>query len=104
MHQNITKVAERGERLDALQDKTGTFLSKPIKAPFQKADNQTISQSQPKVSDAEQTVFVNKCGMSLTCDLWVMLTIRWKDMRMRIIIGIGICVLLVVIIVPIVKA
>lgn len=29
---------------------------------------------------------------------------RWKDMRMRIIIGIGICVLLVVIIVPIVKA
>jgi hypothetical protein len=23
MHQNITKVAERGERLDALQDKTG---------------------------------------------------------------------------------
>jgi hypothetical protein len=26
MHQNITKVAERGERLDALQDKTGTCL------------------------------------------------------------------------------
>lgn len=23
MHDNITKVAERGERLDALQDKTG---------------------------------------------------------------------------------
>jgi hypothetical protein len=25
MHQNITKVAERGERLDTLQDKTGAF-------------------------------------------------------------------------------
>jgi vesicle-associated membrane protein 4 len=25
MHQNITKVAERGERLDALQDKTGAY-------------------------------------------------------------------------------
>lgn len=26
MRDNITKVAERGERLDQLQDKTGTFL------------------------------------------------------------------------------
>jgi hypothetical protein len=25
MRENITKVAERGERLDALQDKTGAF-------------------------------------------------------------------------------
>jgi len=25
MHENITKVAERGERLDALQDKTGEW-------------------------------------------------------------------------------
>ena len=25
MRENITKVAERGERLDSLQDKTGTF-------------------------------------------------------------------------------
>jgi hypothetical protein len=30
MHQNITKVAERGERLDALQDKTGTFVPQPF--------------------------------------------------------------------------
>lgn len=27
MHDNITKVAERGERLDALQDKTGRLPS-----------------------------------------------------------------------------
>lgn len=26
MHENITKVAERGERLDALQDKTGELV------------------------------------------------------------------------------
>lgn len=26
MRENITKVAERGERLDSLQDKTGEFL------------------------------------------------------------------------------
>ena len=26
MRENITKVAERGERLDSLQDKTGTYL------------------------------------------------------------------------------
>lgn len=26
MRENITKVAERGERLDSLQDKTGWFL------------------------------------------------------------------------------
>lgn len=76
--------------------------------PFQKADNQTISQSQLKDSDAEQTVFASRCGMFpspfLTCHMWMILSDRWKDMRMRIIIGIGICVLLVVIIVPIVKA
>ncbi|KAI9633364.1 synaptobrevin, partial [Dioszegia hungarica] len=27
MHENITKVAERGERLDALQDKTDTLAA-----------------------------------------------------------------------------
>jgi len=37
MRDNITKVAERGERLDQLQDKTGTFLSRfpAVTAPVQ---------------------------------------------------------------------
>lgn len=33
MHQNITKVAERGERLDALQDKTGESIRCPQTCP-----------------------------------------------------------------------
>jgi hypothetical protein len=50
-------------------------------------------------------VFVSRCGMFPPLRLiGIGLIGRWKDMRMRIIIGIGICVLLVVIIVPIVKA
>lgn len=32
------------------------------------------------------------------------LMFRWKDMKMRVIIAIGICVLIVIIVVPIVKA
>ncbi|EJT48958.1 v-SNARE [Trichosporon asahii var. asahii CBS 2479] len=66
MHQNITKVAERGERLDNLQDKTAQG--------FRRGANRVRKQ------------------------MW------WKDMKMRVIIAIGIAVLIVVIVVPIVKA
>lgn len=72
MHENITKVAERGERLDALQDKTDNLA---VSAQgFRRGANRVRKQ------------------------MW------WKDMRMRIIIVIGICVLIVIIVVPIVKA
>lgn len=47
MHQNITKVAERGERLDALQDKTGGFSQYPTAL----LTTQTISRCPPRVSD-----------------------------------------------------
>ena len=33
MRENITKVAERGERLDQLQDKTGTFTPSSLSFP-----------------------------------------------------------------------
>ncbi|ORY30827.1 synaptobrevin-domain-containing protein [Naematelia encephala] len=72
MHDNITKVAERGERLDALQDKTDTLA---VSAQgFRRGANRVRKQ------------------------MW------WKDMRMRLIIIFGICVLIVIIVVPIVKA
>ena len=49
MRDNITKVAERGERLDQLQDKTGTFLSRlpvvtaPVQSPPSRSASQRIS-------------------------------------------------------------
>ncbi|ORX34923.1 synaptobrevin-domain-containing protein [Kockovaella imperatae] len=74
MHDNITKVAERGERLDALQDKTDTLA---VSAQgFRRGASRVRKQ------------------------MW------WKDTKMKILspVGIGICVLVVIIVVPIVKA
>ncbi|KAL1408919.1 Vesicle membrane receptor protein (v-SNARE) [Vanrija albida] len=72
MHQNITKVAERGERLDALQDKT---------------DNLAVSAQG-----------FRRGASRVRKQMW------WKDMKMRIIIGVGIVILIVIIVVPIVNA
>ncbi|KAF9787851.1 synaptobrevin [Thelephora terrestris] len=71
MRDNITKVAERGERLDQLQDKT---------------DNLAIS-AQGFRRGADR---VRK-------NMW------WKDMKMRIIIGVVIVVIIVIIVVSVVK-
>jgi len=71
MRDNITKVAERGERLDQLQDKT---------------DNLAIS-AQGFRRGADR---VRK-------NMW------WKDMKMRIIIGVVIAVIIVIIVVSVVK-
>ncbi|KAN0132018.1 Synaptobrevin domain containing protein [Lactarius tabidus] len=72
MRDNIQKVAERGERLDSLQDKT---------------DNLAVS-AQGFRRNANR---VRK-------NMW------WKDMKMRIIIGIAILVIIAIIVVSIVKA
>jgi len=72
MRDNITKVAERGERLDSLQDKT---------------DNLAVSAQG-----------FRRGANRVRKNMW------WKDMKMRIVIAIGVAVLLVIIIVPIVKA
>ncbi|KAJ2919540.1 hypothetical protein MD484_g957, partial [Candolleomyces efflorescens] len=64
MRENITKVAERGERLDSLQDKTGA----------------------------------SSLASFRLRNMW------WKDMKMRIIIGVAIAVIIVIIVVSIVKA
>lgn len=69
MRDNITKVAERGERLDALQDKTDNLA---VSAQgFRRGANRVRKQ-------------------------------MWKDMKMRLFIGLGIIVLLLIIIIPIV--
>jgi len=70
MRDNINRVAERGERLDALQDKTEN-LSVSAQG-FRRGANKVRKQ------------------------MW------WKDMKMRIIIGVAIAVILILIIVPVV--
>ncbi|TFY63114.1 hypothetical protein EVG20_g6447 [Dentipellis fragilis] len=72
MRDNITKVVERQERLDSLQDKT---------------DNLAVS-AQGFRRNANR---VRK-------NMW------WKDMKMRIIIGVAIAVIIVIIVVSVVKA
>ncbi|VDC00487.1 unnamed protein product [Peniophora sp. CBMAI 1063] len=71
MRDNITKVTERQERLDSLQDKT---------------DNLAVS-AQGFRRNANR---VRK-------NMW------WKDMKMRIIIGVTIAVIIIIIVVAIVK-
>ncbi|SCV69581.1 BQ2448_2601 [Microbotryum intermedium] len=66
MRENITKVAERGERLDALQDKTDNLAQSA--QGFRKGANRVRKQ------------------------MW------WKDMKMRLLIGVGIAVLVIIIV------
>jgi len=72
MRDNITKVAERGERLDSLQDKT---------------DNLAVSAQG-----------FRRGANRVRKNMW------WKDMKMRIIIGLAIAIIIVIIVVSIVKA
>ncbi|KAI0090671.1 synaptobrevin-domain-containing protein [Irpex rosettiformis] len=72
MRENITKVAERGERLDQLQDKT---------------DNLAVSAQG-----------FRRGANRVRKNMW------WKDMKMRIIIGLAIAIIIVIIVVSIVKA
>jgi len=72
MRENITKVAERGERLDSLQDKT---------------DNLAVSAQG-----------FRRGANRVRKNMW------WKDMKMRIIIGVAVAVILFIIIFSIVRA
>jgi len=72
MRDNITKVVERQERLDSLQDKT---------------DNLAVS-AQGFRRNANR---VRK-------NMW------WKDMKMRLIIGVALLVIILIIVISIVKA
>ncbi|TFK50460.1 synaptobrevin [Heliocybe sulcata] len=72
MRENITKVAERGERLDSLQDKT---------------DNLAVSAQG-----------FRRGANRVRKNMW------WKDMKMRIIIGVAIAIIIIIIVVSIVKA
>lgn len=70
MRDNLTKITERGERLDALQDKTDNLA----------VSAQGFRRGANRVRKA----------------MW------WKDMKMRILIVVGIIILIVIIVVPIV--
>ncbi|GAA96126.1 hypothetical protein E5Q_02787 [Mixia osmundae IAM 14324] len=70
MRENITKVNERGERLDSLQDKTDNLA----------VSAQGFRRGANRVRKA----------------MW------WKDMKMRLLIGAGLIILIIVIVVPIV--
>ncbi|KAJ8583815.1 synaptobrevin [Rhizopogon salebrosus TDB-379] len=72
MRENITKVAERGERLDSLQDKT---------------DNLAVSAQG-----------FRRGANRVRKNMW------WKDMKMRMIIGVAIAIIVIIIVVSIVKA
>ncbi|KAH7922537.1 synaptobrevin-like protein [Leucogyrophana mollusca] len=72
MRENITKVAERGERLDSLQDKT---------------DNLAVSAQG-----------FRRGANRVRKNMW------WKDMKMRLIIGIAVAIIITIIVVSIVKA
>jgi vesicle-associated membrane protein 4 len=72
MRENITKVAERGERLDSLQDKT---------------DNLAVSAQG-----------FRRGANRVRKNMW------WKDMKMRLIIGVAIAIIVIIIVVSIVRA
>jgi len=72
MRENITKVAERGERIDSLQDKT---------------DNLAVSAQG-----------FRRGANRVRKNMW------WKDMKMRIIIGVAISIIIIIIVVSIVRA
>ncbi|KIM80166.1 hypothetical protein PILCRDRAFT_822686 [Piloderma croceum F 1598] len=72
MRENITKVAERGERLDSLQDKT---------------DNLAVSAQG-----------FRRGANRVRKNMW------WKDMKMRLIIGVAVTIIIIIIVVSIVKA
>ncbi|KAG2351657.1 synaptobrevin-domain-containing protein [Suillus spraguei] len=80
MRENITKVAERGERLDSLQDKTAKVKLFP---------QTTLAVSAQGFRRGANRVRKN---------MW------WKDMKMRIIIGVAIAIIIIIIVVSIVKA
>jgi vesicle-associated membrane protein 4 len=110
MRDNITKVAERGERLDSLQDKTGWWFLRDWSA---RDDAATLplrswNHSWGRCSWTPPFFFSDNLAVSaqgfrrnanrVRKNMW------WKDMKMRIIIGIAILVIIAIIVVSIVKA
>ena len=121
MRENITKVAERGERLDQLQDKTGASLyldaARPtfesavlrLRAVLTTGLPQTTSPCPHKVSVGGPTVFARCAPVLLvtSCTTFICYRIQnmwWKDMKMRIIIGVAIAIIIIIIVVSVVKA
>ncbi|GAA5883151.1 hypothetical protein JCM16303_006115 [Sporobolomyces ruberrimus] len=96
MRDNISKVAERGERLDVLQDKTDTLAQSA--QGFRKGANRVRKR---------MVMVVSSHAMTGPLDREEKLTLgspalNRKDMKMRMLIAAGIAVLVIIIVVPIV--
>ncbi|KAH9950745.1 synaptobrevin-like protein [Amylocystis lapponica] len=106
MRENITKVAERGERLDQLQDKTGKHFVRVVCAVA--VCCYALGDPSIGVDVVILTCFLDNLAVSaqgfrrganrVRKNMW------WKDMKMRIIIGVAIAIIIVIIVVSIVKA
>ncbi|ELU39733.1 Synaptobrevin domain-containing protein [Rhizoctonia solani AG-1 IA] len=122
MRENITRVAERGERLDVLQDKTvsldcvhpNALRYRPYRVmrSHPRAANHAAHTARryaplgtpsahspiPRYNLAVNAQGFRRGANRVRKNMW------WKDMKMRIIIAIGVAILIVIIVVPIVKA
>ncbi|THU93331.1 synaptobrevin-domain-containing protein [Dendrothele bispora CBS 962.96] len=122
MRENITKVAERGERLDSLQDKTDNLA---VSAQgFRRGANRVRKVFRLLVFVRIRSSLFLLCARlcpsleHVVCHpFYVIVNIllrslrnpnplmrRWKDMKMRIIIGVAIAIIIVIIVVSVVKA
>ncbi|KAJ3738735.1 synaptobrevin-like protein [Lentinula detonsa] len=108
MRDNISKVAERGERLDSLQDKTGELICLLFLNGRWICPQSGLFLLMRKTADVLMMFFIDNLAVSaqgfrrganrVRKNMW------WKDMKMRIIIGLAIAVIIVIIVVSIVKA
>ncbi|KAG6820343.1 SNAP receptor, synaptobrevin [Arthromyces matolae] len=99
MRENITKVAERGERLDSLQDKTGAYFSIfRLEAILRSGSGRGSDEFFTVDTLAVSAQGFRRGANRVRKNMW------WKDMKMRIIIGVAVAVIIVIIVVSIVKA
>lgn len=89
MRENINKVSQRGERLDALQDKTDNLA---VSAQgFRRGANRVRKQMWWKVWRSPSPTFGIHCELELTI---------LQDMKMRMCLIAGIIILILVIVIP----
>ncbi|KIL62771.1 hypothetical protein M378DRAFT_165235, partial [Amanita muscaria Koide BX008] len=101
MRENITKVAKRGEALDALQDKTDNLA---VSAQGFRRGANRVRKIVSLFASMQQSEYVVSLLFLRSLNFYRIFCIRWKDMKMRIIIGVAVSVIIVIIVVSIVKA
>ncbi|KAJ6556308.1 hypothetical protein B0H19DRAFT_1029285 [Mycena capillaripes] len=115
MHANIIKVTERGAALEDLQEKTD-HLAESAQS-FRRGANQVRKVRLPLPppslhrlalmtdSITENVVRLPSAALTLLVSRTPLInSIRWKDMKMRLIIGTAIAVIIIIVVVSVVKA